>query len=122
MTMNRRHNVRSAPAPFAAWEELWSRFDSRDSRTVRKRSWAGLVPSAIAVLSMSVVTVFTIVLVVTAVADAGSLIHAHDDTWSRWATSPDIRFGDSDAAPASYAAIAEEWMNNESAIDPIDPD
>ena len=89
---------------------------------MRKRSWAGLVPSAIAVLSMSVVTVFTIVLVVTAVADAGSLIHAHDDTWSRWATSPDIRFGDSDAAPASYAAIAQEWMNNESAIDPIDPD
>ncbi len=121
MTMNRPHNVRSAPAPFAAWEELWSRFDSRDSRTVRKRSWAGLIPSAIALLSMSVVTVFTIVLVVTAVAEAGSLTHIRDDTWSRWSASPEVRLGDSGAAPASYAAIAEEWMDDESTIDPTGP-
>lgn len=109
--MSQRQDIPSAPTPFAAWDELWSRFDLRSSRTVQKRSLAGLVPSAIAVLSMSAVTVVTIVLIVTTVADAGLLFQSHNDAWSRWSSSPAIRFGANGEVPSSYAAIVEEQMN-----------
>lgn len=119
--MSRQSDVRPAAASFAAWDALWSHFDARDSRTVRRWSPAGLVPSLIAVLSMSVITVVTIVLVVTTVADAGLRIHGPDDTWSQWSTSPQIRLGDSAASPAGFAAIVEEMMS-EPAIDETLPD
>jgi hypothetical protein len=108
--MKQRQSVLSTPAPFAAWEELWSRFDSRDSRTVPHHRLAGVAPSIIAVLSMSAITVATIVLIVTTVADAGPLIQSHDDTWSRWSSSPDIRYGNNGGVPSSYAAVVEEQM------------
>lgn len=114
--MSRQSDVRPAAASFAGWDALWSHFDARDSRTVRRWSPAGLVPSLIAVLSMSVITVVTIVLVATTVADAGLRIHGPDDMWSQWSTSPEIGFGDSVATPASFAAVAEEMMS-EPAID-----
>lgn len=119
--MSRKSDVRPTVASFAAWDALWSHFDARDSRTVRRWSLAGLVPPVIAVLSMSIVTVVTIVLVVTTVADAGPRIHGPDDTWSQWSTSPEIRFGDSATAPASFAAVAEEVMS-QPAIDEAYPD
>ncbi len=106
--MNRRPNALSAPGPFAAWEEVWSHFDARDSRTVPRRSLAGIAPSLIAVLSMSVVTVVTIVLIVTTVANAGWLIHSQNDTWSRWSGSPAVRYGRNGEVPPSYAALVEE--------------
>lgn len=114
--MNQRQNILSAATPFAAWEELWSRFDTGDSRTEHKHSVAEVAPSVIAVLSMSIVTVATIVLIVTTVADAGLLIQSHDDAWSRWSSSPAVRFGDNGAVASSYAAIVEEQMA-EMAID-----
>ncbi len=57
------------------------------------------------------VAVVTIVLIVTTVADAGLLFHSHNDAWSRWSSSPAIRFGANGEVPSSYAAIVEEQMN-----------
>jgi hypothetical protein len=108
--MSRRQSITSAPTPFAAWEELWSHFDPHDSRTVHKHALAGVAPSVIAVLSMSVVTVVTIVIIVTTVAHAGSLIRSRDETWSRWSSTPDIRFGDNGDVPSGYAVIVEGQM------------
>lgn len=106
--MNRPPNTLSAPGPFAAWEELWSHFDAHDSRTVPRRSLAGIAPSLIAVLSMSVVTVVTIVLIVTTVANAGWAIQSQSDVWSRWSWSPAVRYGRNGEVPAGYAAMIEE--------------
>ncbi len=106
--MNLRPNTLSAPGPFAAWEELWSRFDARDSRTVPRRSLAGIAPSLIAVLSMSVVTVVMIVLIVITVANADWVIQSQNDVWSRWSWSPAVRYGRNGEVPAGYAAMIEE--------------
>ncbi len=111
LLMKQRQNILSTSTPFAAWETLWSRFDADDSRTEHQHTLAAVAPSAIAVLSMSVVTVVTIVMIVTTVANAGLLIQSHDDTWSRWSSSPVIRIGDNGAVPSSYAAIVEEQID-----------
>lgn len=108
--MTQRQNILSTPTPFAAWEALWSHFDSHDSRTDHKHALAAVAPSAVAVLSMCIVTVVTIVVIVTTVANAGLLIQSHDETWSRWSSSPAVRFGDNGAVPSSYAAIVEEQI------------
>jgi hypothetical protein len=111
LIMKQRQNILSTPTPFAAWEALWSHFDGNDSRTEHKHTLAAVAPSAIAVLSMSIVTVVIIVLIVTTVASAGLLIQSQDDTWSRWSSSPVIRIGDNGAIPSSYAAIVEEQID-----------
>jgi hypothetical protein len=56
---------------------------------------------------MSALTVFTIVLVVTTVADAGLRIQGGDwnggaGIWSRWASSPACSFWDN---PTTYASL-----------------
>lgn len=102
--MNRQENMGSAPTPVGARRMLWSDFDSRDSRTVRGRLAAGLVPSAVVVLSMSVVTVVTLVLIVTTLAK----IHSYNEAWSRRSATPEIWFGDNGTVPAGYIALVEE--------------
>ncbi len=108
--MSQRSHSRSMVTPSSPWDGLWSRFEPADSRTLRKRWPAGVVPSVIALVSMSIVTVATIVIIVTTIASAGLRIQSPDDTWSRWSSSPNLRFGDTDAGPSDYAAIVEDPM------------
>jgi hypothetical protein len=76
---------------------------------VRKRPLAGIVPSAIALLSMSIVTVVVIVGIVTAVAGTEQMRNS-DGNLSRWSSSPELRFGDNGVGPSSYTTIVEGQM------------
>jgi len=108
--MSQRSDSRSVVTPSSPWDGLWSHFERGDSRTLRKRWPAGVIPSAIALVSMSIVTVVTIVVIVTTIASAGLRIQSPDDAWSRWSSSPSLRFGDNGATPPDYAAIVEDPM------------
>ena len=107
--MSQRSHAKSVVTPLSPWDRLWSGFEPQDSRTVRKRSLAGIVPSAIALLSMSIITVVTIVGIVTAVAGTEQM-RSSDGNLSRWSSSPELRFGNNGVGPSSYTAIVEGQM------------
>ncbi|HPC96183.1 MAG TPA: hypothetical protein PLU87_14655 [Sedimentisphaerales bacterium] len=76
-----------------------------------RRPWpAGILPSAIALVSMSIATVATIVVIVTTVASAGLWIRSPEDTWSRWSSSAELRFSDNIAGPSGYTPVVEDQM------------
>jgi hypothetical protein len=68
---------------------------------------AGLVPSAIVVLSMSIITAVTIVLITTTLAH----IHSYNETWSRQSATPEIWFGDNGTIPAGHIAMVEQQIS-----------
>jgi hypothetical protein len=107
--MSRQSYTKSVVTPLSPWDELWSGFEPQDSRTVRRWSPAALVPSAIVLLSMSIVTVVTIVGIVTAVAGTKPL-QGSDGNLSRWSSSPEIQIGDNNVGPWSYTTIVDGQM------------
>lgn len=107
--MSRQSYTKSVATPLSPWDELWSGFEPQDSRTVRRWSPAALVPSAIVLLSMSIVTVVTIVGIVTAVAGTKPL-QGSDGNLSRWSSSPEIQIGDNNVGPWSYTTIVDGQM------------
>ncbi len=107
--MSQRSRTPSVVTPLSPWDRLWSGREPQDSRTVRKRPLAGIVPSAIALLSMSIVTVVVIVGIVTAVAGTEQMRNS-DGNLSRWSSSPELRFGDNGVGPSSYTTIVEGQM------------
>lgn len=108
--MSQRSHARSVVTPSSPWDRFRARFEPADSRTMRRRWPAGILPSAIALVSMSIVTVATIVVIVTAIASAGLRIPSPDDPWSRWSSSAELRFGDNIAGPSGYTPVVEGQM------------
>ncbi len=107
--MSQRSRTPSVVTPLSPWDRLWSGCEPQDSRTVRKRSLAGVIPSAIVLLSMSIVTVVAIVGIVTAVAGTEQM-QSSDGNLPRWSSSPELRFGDNGVGPSSYTTIVEGQM------------
>lgn len=66
-----------------------------------------LVPSFVALVSIAAITVTTLVLVVTTVARADSQRYGDNSAWTRWSSSPEIRFGDNTIREADLDRLAE---------------
>ncbi len=66
-----------------------------------------LVPSFVALISIAALTVTTLVLVVTTVAHADSQRPGDNSAWTRWSSSPEIRFGDNTIRSTDLDRLAE---------------
>lgn len=69
------------------------------------------VPSFVVLASIAVLTATTLVLIVTTVAQADTQRDNDNGIWTRWSSSPDIRFGDNTIRPAdlNYLTETETW-------------
>jgi len=66
-----------------------------------------LVPSFVVLASIVALTAATLVLVVTTVARADSQVPGDNSAWTRWSSSPEIRFGDNTIRQADLDRLAE---------------
>jgi len=66
-----------------------------------------LVPSFVALISIAAFTAATLVLVVTTIARADSQRHGDNSSWTRWSSSPEIRFGDNTIRPTDLDRLAD---------------
>jgi hypothetical protein len=66
-----------------------------------------LVPSFVALVAIAALTIATLVLVVTTVARADSQRYGDNSAWTRWSSSPEIRFGDNTVRGADLDRLAE---------------
>jgi len=66
-----------------------------------------LVPSFVALVSIATFTTATLVLVVTTVARADSQRPGDNSSWTRWSSSPEIRFGDNTIRPTDLDRLAD---------------
>lgn len=66
-----------------------------------------LVPSFVALMAITIFTTATLVLVVTTVARADSQRPGDNSAWTRWSSSPEIRFGDNTIRPTDLDRLAE---------------
>ena len=66
-----------------------------------------LVPSLIALAAITAFTTATLVLVITTVARADVPMHGNNGTWTRWNSSPEIRFGDNTIRETDLILLTE---------------
>jgi hypothetical protein len=75
-----------------------------------------LVPSFVALVAIAALTITTLVLVVTTVAQADPQRPADNSAWTRWSSSPEIRFGDNTVrrADLDHLAATNAWTQEPS--------
>jgi len=73
----------------------------------------GLVPSLVALTSIVALTVVTLVVITTTVAQTARPSRDEKGTWTRWSSSPDIRFGDNTMRETDLddLAPADAWTS-----------
>jgi len=90
---------------------------TQNSRTSPMRRLGTIVPSAAVILSMATLTVITLVLVITTVAQAmpqspGSAWHSVAP-WSRWNTSPQLSVGTDGMTRADLARLGAMTLSQD---------
>jgi hypothetical protein len=78
---------------------------TQNSRTSLMRRFGAIAPPAALILSMSTLTVITLLLVVTTVAQATPLSQQEVSPWSRWDSSPGISGGDQQVSYANFTRL-----------------
>lgn len=110
--MSQKLHIPASQKHRTAWEVFCSQVRQPHSRTSDGHWLLDPAATVVAVLTISILTVATIVLIVTTVANTGLLIQSHDDCWSRWNSSPPLRFGDNSLVPEEFAMTDEEQIDD----------